>query len=246
MRRSEYAKSIQRPAVWLSGIDQENHVTPRTRCIRIAFLSILSISTVSTIAQQFTPIHSGVSATAGDTTLQVTALRDDILRIRVCKGGAVPEDASWAVIPSSRTGSVGVIAEPQGFATKQLRVRLDEQFRLTVADFAGNVLQQDAAPVQWQGTRFTVSKRRTSNDHYFGLGDKPGPLDRAGQAFTMWNTDSFGWRESADPIYKSIPFFLEVSHGRALGFFLDNTWRSVFTCTCKLQDCTCQKSMRHS
>jgi alpha-glucosidase (family GH31 glycosyl hydrolase) len=60
------------------------------------------------------------------------------------------------------------------------------------------------------------------------LGDKPGPLDRAGQAFTMWNTDAFGWQESTDPIYKSIPFFLNVNHGRTLGVFLDNTWRTNF------------------
>jgi alpha-glucosidase len=82
--------------------------------------------------------------------------------------------------------------------------------------------------VRWNGNRFTVSKQRETDDHFFGLGDKPGPLDRAGEVFTMWNTDAFGWQESTDPIYKSIPFFLHVSHGRTLGVFLDNTWRSNF------------------
>jgi alpha-glucosidase len=156
------------------------------------------------------------------------ALRDDVLRVRAWKDDAIPEDASWAVLPAARTSSVPVIAEPHGFATKQLRVVLDNQLRLAVADLAGNVLQEDAAPLRWEGTRFTISKRRTSNDHFFGLGDKPGPLDRAGEAFTMWNTDSFGWQESTDPIYKSTPFFLEISRGRALGVFLDNTWRTDF------------------
>ncbi len=73
-----------------------------------------------------------------------------------------------------------------------------------------------------------MAKQLTYADHFFGLGDKPGPLDRAGEAFTMWNTDSFGWQESTDPIYKSIPFFLTVNHGRSLGVFLDNTWRTNF------------------
>jgi len=31
------------------------------------------------------------------------------------------------------------------------------------------------------------------------------PLDRRNQAFANWNTDNFGWQESTDPIYKSIP-----------------------------------------
>jgi len=158
----------------------------------------------------------------------VNALRDDVLRVRAWKGDAVPEDASWAVLPSARTSDVQVFAEAHGLATKQLRIMIDDQLRLTVADLAGNVLQKDAEPVQWEGTQFTVRKQRTPSDHFFGLGDKPGPLDRAGEAFTMWNTDSFGWQESADPIYKSIPFFMELSHGRALGVFLDNTWRTDF------------------
>ena len=61
-----------------------------------------------------------------------------------------------------------------------------------------------------------------------GLGDKPGALDRSGEAFTMWNTDRFGWQESDDPIYKSIPFFLNLRNGRALGVFFNNTYRSFF------------------
>ena len=44
----------------------------------------------------------------------------------------------------------------------------------------------------------------------------------------MWNTDSFGWQESTDPIYKDVPFFLDVNHGHALGVFLDNTFRTNF------------------
>lgn len=200
----------------------------RRRWIHSAILLVITLSGVSTRAQQLSAVPGGVTATAEDTTLQVTALRDDVLRVRVWKGNAVPEDASWAVLPSARSSSVQVVAEPHGFATRQLRVKLDGQLRLTVADLAGNVLQEDGAPVQWEGTRFTISKKRTSNDHFFGLGDKPGPLDRAGEAFTMWNTDSFGWQESTDPTYKSIPFFLDMSHGRDLGVFLDNTWRTDF------------------
>jgi alpha-glucosidase len=120
------------------------------------------------------------------------------------------------------------IAESHGFATTQLRVTIADQLRHKVADLSGNILQEDAAPVEWDGTQFTVRKTRSATDHYYGLGDKPGPLDRSGEAFTMWNTDSFGWHGTTDPIYKSIPFFLNIHHGRAMGLFLDNTWRTNF------------------
>jgi alpha-glucosidase len=192
------------------------------------FASVLLFSGHLVVAQQIVPGSHGITATAGGTSLEVDALRDDILRVRMWKGDAVPEDASWAVLPASRTSSVSVTSEPRGFATHALRVLIDEHLALTVSDLSGNVVQKDASPVRWNRNRFTVSKQRENDDHFFGLGDKPGPLDRAGEVFTMWNTDAFGWQESTDPIYKSIPFFLHVSHGRTLGVFLDNTWRSNF------------------
>jgi len=180
------------------------------------------------LSQHITPAPSGLTAVADGETLQVNALRDDILRVRMWKDDGEPEDASWAVLSQARTSRAPVTAEARGFATKALRVSVDEHLLLTVTDLEGNILQKDAAPVLWEGTRFTVNKQRSFSDHFFGLGDKPGPLDRAGQSFTMWNTDAFGWQESTDPIYKSVPFFLKINHGRTLGVFLDNTWRTDF------------------
>jgi len=184
-------------------------------CKAAGFLTLFLFA-MAALSQQITPAPSGLSASADGVTLQVTALRDDILRVRIWRGDAVPEDASWAVLSQARTSRVPVTAEVRGFTTKALRVSVDDHLLLTVADLQGNILQRDAAPVLWEGTRFNVSKERSFSDHFFGLGDKPGPLDRAGQSFTMWNTDAFGWQESTDPIYKCIPFFLDVNRGRTL------------------------------
>src|SRR6202453_3305251 len=199
----------------------------RHRCKAAASLTLLLLATGG-FSQQITPAPSGLTAVADGVTLQVNALRDDILRVRMWKGDAVPEDASWAVLSQARPSSVPVTAEARGFSTKALRVSVDDHLLLTVTDLQGNILQKDAAPVLCVGTRFTVSKQRSFSDHFFGLGDKPGPLDRGGQAFTMWNTDAFGFQESTDPIYKTVPFFLDIKRGRTLGVFLDNTWRTNF------------------
>ncbi len=192
------------------------------------FFSVTALLALAAPAQQITPASNGLTATANNSTLQITALREDLLRIRLWQGPTAPEDASWAVLPEARTHHVPVTAEPHGLTTKSLRVTVAPDLRLTVFDLQGNILQQDAAPIQYQGTRFTVSKQRSHDDHFFGLGDKPGPLDRGGQAFTLWNTDTFGWQESTDPIYKAMPFFMDVNRGRTLGVFLDNTWRTNF------------------
>ncbi|MGO4209295.1 TIM-barrel domain-containing protein [Terriglobus sp. 2YAB30_2] len=199
----------------------------RTRLLSLVALLLSCLPVLSQPAQS-KPLPNGGEFTAGDSTLRVTALRDDVLRVRMWRSGHAPEDASWAVLPEARTAQVNVTPTVGGFETSALEVTVDDKLRLAVTDRAGHLLQQDIEPVQWQGDRFRIYKRKWPNEHFFGLGDKPGPLDRAGQAFTMWNTDNFGWQESTDPIYKSIPFFISFQSGNALGVLFDNTWRSFF------------------
>jgi alpha-glucosidase len=173
-------------------------------------------------------LPNGVELTGNGIAVRVTALRDDVLRVRAAKNGEFSEDASWAVLDGPRTSSVAVTAEKTGFSTKALRVSFDSEMRLTVSDLSGHVLQQEERPIQFHGASFRLYKTMAPDEHFFGLGDKVGPLDRRNQAFTDWNTDYFGWQESSDPIYKSIPFFLSWNQGRVLGVLFDNTWRSSF------------------
>jgi alpha-glucosidase len=181
------------------------------------------------------PLPSGLELRSGRAIVQITALREDVLRVRVGARGSLAEDASWAVLDEARKQRVEVTPESDsasvGFRTHLLQVKIDRStMRLTVSDNQGHILQQDAPrrPTEFHGNEFRVYKTMPEDEHYFGLGDKPGPLDRRNQAFTMWNTDAFGFQESTDPIYKTIPFFLAIREGRTLGVFLDNTWRSSF------------------
>ncbi|MFI5361894.1 MAG: TIM-barrel domain-containing protein [Elusimicrobiota bacterium] len=73
-----------------------------------------------------------------------------------------------------------------------------------------------------------VWKKMPEDEWYFGLGDKAGPMNRRGRAFSLWNTDAYGWQESTDPLYKSIPFFIGLRRGSAYGIFFDNAYRSSF------------------
>jgi alpha-glucosidase len=116
-----------------------------------------------------------------------------------------------------------------GFRTHALIVAVDKKtLELTVRDLAGNVLEQDVRPVRFDSDAFRMYKSMPLDEHYFGLGDKTGPLDRRNEAFTLWNTDAYRFQESTDPIYKSIPYFMTYRAGRAVGILLDNTWRTSF------------------
>lgn len=181
----------------------------------------------------FTPLPNGIEVRDGEASETITALRDDLLRIRVSRTGVLPEDASWAVLADARHSSVSVTPENAGdyvgFRTNSLRVEIDRKtLALTVRDLSGNVLQQDARPLRYDGASFRISKTMSEDEHFFGLGDKTGPLDRRDEAFTLWNTDAYRFQESTDPIYKSIPFFISYGSGRTVGVLMDNTWRSSF------------------
>ena len=171
---------------------------------------------------------AGVRRMAGDVTVEAEALRQDVVRVRMWRGGAAPEDSSWAVLPEARTARVPVTADGDGFRTTALTVHVGDDLRVSVTDPAGTVIARDAVPVSFSDGGFRLTKEKAPDEHFFGLGDKPGPLDRVGETFTMWNTDNFGWQETTDPIYKSIPFFIDYRAGRAAGVLLDNTWRTTF------------------
>ena len=182
----------------------------------------------------FEALKDGVQIQAGAATLRVTALREDIVRVRIAPTTTLPEDASWAVLAEARGKSVDVQSEQDsaavGFHTAALDVRVERNpLRLVIRDRAGNIICADAEgrPTKFQQGGFSVYKQMPEGEHYFGLGDKTGTFDRRDQAYTLWNTD-VGPQESVDPIYKSIPYFLAVQGTRSYGIFLDNTWRTWF------------------
>ena len=192
-------------------------------------------------AASISPLPNGVEVRAGSLHERVTALRNDVLRIRIWRGENPPEDASWAVLADARTAQVSVTQTSgmgsAGFTTPDLTVAVDpETLQLTVRDSSGKIVSQDARPIHFDGNEFRIYKSMPLDEHFFGLGDKTGPLDRRNEAFTLWNTDAYRFQESTDPIYKAIPFFMTYQAGRASGVLMDNTWRSSFDFGKELRD----------
>jgi alpha-glucosidase len=184
-------------------------------------------------ATGFTALADGIAVADGSVREEITAVRDNVIRVRIAPSGTMPENASWAVLPDALHGQIKVTPESSamsfGFRTAALDIEIDKStLQLTVRDLSGKIVQQDALPVRFEGTSFRVCKSMPLDEHYFGLGDKTGPLDRREEAFSLWNTDAYRFQESTDPIYKSIPFFMIYRAGVASGIFLDNTWRTSF------------------
>ena len=212
-----------------------------TNAHREAFLSVVAmIGALGLCAAGAT--QAAAAAASVDTQLiehdgvrlEVSAPRADIMRIRVGHP-ALPENASWAVLPDALRAHAALTVQKTGHMTRVgtgvLTVEVDEDtLRVSIMDANGRTLLADAdAGVAFSGNGFALTKSAPDGVHYFGLGDKAGPLDRRGGLYTLWNTDAYGYSAASDPLYKSIPFFIGADgDGRSFGFFLDNTWRSNF------------------
>src|SRR4029077_12372331 len=90
-------------------------------------------------------VSNGVQVKSNDAIVEVRALSDDVLRVRVGLNGHMPEDASWAVSTEVRQSSVTVTPESDaaavGFRTSNLRVRITRtDLHLSITNVKGNVL----------------------------------------------------------------------------------------------------------
>lgn len=77
--------------------------------------------------------------------------------------------------------------------------------------------------------KLEVVKKHHSDDHYFGLGEKTGFLDKTGYEYEMWNTDEpSAHLEYFKTLYKSVPFYIVLNPRYNYGIFFDNTYRTFF------------------
>lgn len=197
----------------------------------IRFASALAVALVASPLTA-KPVPGGVEESSTIGTIRVEALTDHILRVRMAgTTGAMPEDASWAVPVDIRSKRASVTQRSDGFDTAAMSVSVDPAtLRLTVRDQQGSIVVDDA-PQSFarDGKTFTLHKTMPTGQRIMALGDKTGGLDRSGKSFVNWNTDSFGFEGSTDPIYKSIPFYIAWDgNGPAYGLFLDNSFRTSF------------------
>ncbi|GAC1620571.1 MAG: glycoside hydrolase family 31 protein [Candidatus Acidiferrum sp.] len=180
-------------------------------------------------------LTDGVELSSGKVAVRITALSSSVVRVRYARNGTFPDKVSFAVVPETgfHAPEVKLTETPEMLvlSTGTFNIRVEKAtMRIVFEENSGKVILADhlGDPVSWNGTEFRVWKTMPPNEHYFGLGDRAGALDHRNQAFTMWNTDAFGFERGTDPIYKSIPFFVGMSGSSAYGVFADNTYWSSF------------------
>jgi len=70
-------------------------------------------------------------------------------------------------------------------------------------------------------------KKIRPKDHFYGFGEKTGPLDKKGQFLIMHGRD-LPYKGNNEPLYQNHPFFISISECINYGIFLDNISKTIF------------------
>ena len=165
--------------------------------------------------------------------VQLQLCSGEVLKIWVSASGSFTRsNPSFAVINEDLgwSGNIEVKEETSAYEifTASLRIRVSKSpFKLQVFDKYQKLLFGDYNEKGFakQGARLSAYKTLRSNEQFFGLGEKSGPLNRRGRSYKMWNSDQPCYGVNEDPLYKSIPFFMSSNH---YGIFFDNTYKTEF------------------
>lgn len=96
---------------------------------------------------------------------------------------------------------------------------------LAIAELEGHTVGKDEEKTD----SVTIIKKLGKDDAIYGLGDKPGCLNKRGYSYVNWNTDDPAPHvDSFKSLYKSIPFFIVLGDDYCYGIFADNTYKTTF------------------
>ncbi|MFV0564989.1 MAG: glycoside hydrolase family 31 protein [Flavobacteriaceae bacterium] len=178
--------------------------------------------------------------TENNVILQLTILRDSVLRFRYSTVGKFAKDFSYAIDQNASRGyNVLDITEDKEqyiVTTAKLICHIKkEDLRIALFDVADkSLICEDELGFHWEESYelgsdiVKMSKIAQSGESYYGLGDKPEHINLKGRRFENWATDSFAFQKNTDPIYKAIPFYTALHSGKAYGIFFDNTFKTHF------------------
>lgn len=188
-------------------------------------------------------------------TLQVSVLEEDIIRVQhfpdgkprltrtwsiADKDGDVPlegrsrEDLSAFELPAFKISkstdkvqlSTAIMQVDIDIADASLTWRTQPDQKIFAADLLRRAYSYDQ-----NGEIVFHYLERRPDEHYYGFGERSGPLNKYGRRMRMLNLDALGYdAELGDPLYKHIPFYITYipTLNLAYGLFYDNLSTSIF------------------
>jgi len=183
--------------------------------------------------QSFKQEGNKISIQADNATMEITAYRNDIIRVRAFKH--TPLRSFSYAIDQEATGSFTNVSDEASKLSLQasgIKVEITKSpLRINFYSPDGKLLNADDPRfgISWLGTDVTCYKKLFNDEKFIGLGEKTGPLNKRSMSYENWNSDVPAYALDKDPLYATIPFYIGLHDGLAYGIFFDNTHRSTFS-----------------
>ena len=118
---------------------------------------------------------------------------------------------------------------------KQLKVIVEKNpFRICIYDIEGTLLHADIVDLSYQkdsNNRLSHYSEISSEDCFYGFGEKGGKWNKTKTFLTMSPKDAMGYDpKDTDSLYKHIPFYIKLNRKtkKAVGYFYHNTYECDF------------------
>lgn len=176
--------------------------------------------------------------TENNVALQITVLKDSLMRVRYSAKGYFNDDFSYA-IDDAPDGYKKIEVSDNAtnyeiHTDKIICVISKENLKITFLDIKRKVVLDEEVGFHWEecyeygGNIVKMTKKLNDGENFYGLGDKACHLNIKGKRFENWVTDQYGFQKDQDPLYKAIPFYIGLHHDISYGIFFDNTFRTCF------------------
>ena len=178
--------------------------------------------------------------TENDVVLQLTVLRDSVIRFRYTTTGSFEKDFSYAITKYASSGynQLHIEEEKDKYVITTTKVTCQiakKDLGITLFDAVdGTLINEEEAGFHWEenfekgGNIVKMNKVTQNGESFYGLGDKPVHLNLKGKRYENWVTDSYAFKKDQDPIYKAIPFYTALHNKKAYGIFFDNSFKTYF------------------
>lgn len=177
--------------------------------------------------------------TQNNVVLELSVIRDSVLRFRFGTRGQLEPDFSYAISENTIKGynhlEVSEDVDNYIVTTSKLVCKIEKKsLQHKIYDTSGQLINEDEIGFHYEefydkgGCIVKMSKKTQKKEAFYGMGDKPMQCNLRGKRVQNWPTDQYAFAKDQDPIYKAVPFYVGLHDTQAYGIFFDNSFKTYF------------------
>ncbi|HEY4643748.1 MAG TPA: TIM-barrel domain-containing protein, partial [Bacteroidota bacterium] len=207
-----------------------------TKALRIWLVAVIVFSSAE--AQVYLGNYTGhaiagkaITVNAGSAAVRFTFYRPDVLRVDFLPDPtAVPDSSLVVVQDTTEIADYSVTERETALEISSTAITVacfKNPLRISYRNSAGRLLLQEPASggLAADGEKRIATFSLDPRDHFYGTGERGTSLDKRGQAFDSYNTQTFGYTSPLPTMNANVPF-LASTNGYALYF--ENTFPGRF------------------